>query len=143
MQIRHRHFSRGDEKQLVGAEAVHVVLELGKLSRAGHHITPHQQRRLDFDVAVLARVQIEHEVDEPAREARAQTYQHRKSRPRELRTARQIEDAELLRDLPMRLAAFRRRRAPTPNDGDFIRHLRERQVRNEESLRLERRLDLP
>ena len=84
MQIRDGHFGRGDQEQVISRRAVDVVLELGQLPRPDHDFTPHEKWRRDLDVAVLARVQVEHEVDQGPRESRAGPHEHRKSRAREL-----------------------------------------------------------
>ena len=63
MKIRHRHFCGRREEELLILHPVHVVLELRQLRRADHAFAPNQKRRTHFEVAVLARVQIEHELD--------------------------------------------------------------------------------
>src|SRR2546430_308911 len=63
MQVGERNFGRGDEEQIVGRGLVRFVFELGDLAGALHRLALHDERRLDFDVAVLSSVQIEHEVD--------------------------------------------------------------------------------
>ena len=62
-----------------------------------------QERRLDFAVAVLARVQIEHEVDERAREPRAGAAQHGEPRAGDLGGALEVDDAERRPEIPVRL----------------------------------------
>src|SRR5438034_161641 len=55
-QVRDRHFRGGDEEQVVRVGAVRVLCELGELPRAFHDLAPREERRLDLDVAVFARV---------------------------------------------------------------------------------------
>src|SRR5882762_9905031 len=114
-----------------------------RLARGLINFAPHQERRLDFDVAVLARVQVQHEVDQASRQSRAGAHQHRESRARELGAARQIENAKLFGDLPMRFAAFGCRRSPAPQHRLLFRHVGQRRIRDEQRLRFECRLDLP
>ena len=69
-------------------------------------------------VAVLARVQVEHEVDQRAREPRAGAAQHREPRAGDLRAALEVDDAERRPEIPVRLRleverARRRRRRRT------------------------------
>src|SRR5207253_7493866 len=54
-------------------------------------------------IAMLARVHVEHEVDERARQPRAGAAQHRKPSARHPRGALEIENPELGANLPMRL----------------------------------------
>ena len=61
------------------------------------------ERRLDLRVAVLRRVQVQHEVDQRAREARAGTDQHGEPRARDLRAALEVDDAERRTEIPVRL----------------------------------------
>jgi hypothetical protein len=58
---------------------------------------------LDFRVAVLARVELEHEVDEPPRETGARAEEHGKARARHAGRAVEIDDAERRPELPVRL----------------------------------------
>src|SRR5207248_2791597 len=115
----------------IGDGAVDVVFELGQLAGAGHDFAPYQKWRLDFDVTVLARVEVEHEVDQPAGKPRTGTHQDRKSRASELRAPREVEDAKLLRDLPVRFAAFWRGRAPAPQRRLLVRNFGQRRIRHE------------
>ena len=112
VEVRHWNLRGRDEKQIVRG-AIHVGFELGQLAGADHDFTPHQKRRLDLGVAMFAGVEVEHEVDERARQPSTLSLEHWESRTRELRASGQVQDPELLRDFPMRLAAFRRRGSPT------------------------------
>ena len=76
-----------------------------------------EKRRLDLAIAVLARVQIEHEVDQRAREPRAAAEQHRKPRARHARRALEVENAERRAELPVRLRRERERAAACPTSG--------------------------
>src|SRR6266581_6906369 len=57
--------SRRKEK-LVLLQAIHVGFELRELRCADHAIAPDQKRRTNLDVTVLARVQIDHKIDQGA-----------------------------------------------------------------------------
>jgi hypothetical protein len=54
-------------------------------------------------VTVLAGVQVEHEVDERARQPRALAHQHGEPRAGDLRAALEVEDAQLGPEVPVRL----------------------------------------
>ena len=88
MQIGDGHFRRRHEKEIVADDAIDVVFEFGQLPGAGHDFAPYQKWRLDFDVTVLARVEVEHEVDQPAGEPGTGTHQEGKPRASELRAPR-------------------------------------------------------
>src|SRR3989442_756177 len=109
MEVRDGHFGRRHEKQVVGLSAIGVLFELGQLSGPDHHLAPDDERGLDLDVAVLPSVQVEHEVDQRAYERRSHAHKHGEARTGELRAAGEVQDPELLANLPMRLAAPRGR----------------------------------
>src|SRR5438045_3883664 len=71
MKICDRHFRRRREKHLLVFQPVHVLFKLRQLRRADHAFAPNQKRRTHFQIAVLARVEIEHELDERPLESRA------------------------------------------------------------------------
>ena len=115
MQVRERHFGGRDQEQIpVAGDLEQILLELRQVARAGERRAVDEERRLDLAVAVLARVQVEHEVDERAREPRAGAEQHREARARHARRALEVENAERGAELPVRLRreVERRRRAP-------------------------------
>ena len=65
VQVRQRHFGGRNEEQIpVAGDLEQVLLELRQLTRAFERGTVDEERRLHLAVSVLARVQIEHEVDE-------------------------------------------------------------------------------
>ena len=86
-------------------------------------------------------MEIEHEVDERAREPCAQADEDGESRPRELRAAREVDDAQPLGDVPVRPAARRGGLAPRPHHlvarDVAVGELGERQVGDEQGLLLE------
>jgi hypothetical protein len=71
VKIRYRDFRGWREKELLLLEAVHVFLEFRQLGRADHTFAPNQKWRAHFQVAMLVRVQIEHELDERPLQSRA------------------------------------------------------------------------
>src|SRR6266403_1429780 len=71
MKICHWHFRCRREKELTFLKSVHVGLELRQLRGADHAIPPHQKRRTDLGIAILARMQIEHELDQRSLQPRA------------------------------------------------------------------------
>ena len=143
MQIGYRYFRGRDQKQIVGRGPIGIVFELRQLSCPDHDLATDEQWRLDLDVPVFAGMQLQHEVDQPARQARARAHQHRKSRSRKLGTTRQIEDPETLGDFPVRFPACGRRRAPAAQNRRLFRHFGQRRIGDEQGLRFERGLDLP
>src|SRR5690349_5668718 len=144
MQIGHGHFGGRNEKQIVRRRLVRVFFEFRQLARADHAVAANEERRLDLDVAVLAGVQVEHEVDQGAHEPGSAAHEHGEPRAGELRATREIEDAERFSQLPVRSAAPRSRLAPRPDDpvrrlvavGDFG----EREVGDVQQLLLDGRL---
>ena len=80
-----------------------IVQELRQLRRAEHGVVAHQHRRLDLGIAVLHRVQVQHELLERARQPRERPLQHDEARARELRRRLEIHQAERLADLEMLL----------------------------------------
>ena len=134
---------------LVGVAPVrleNVAFELRKVAGADESVALHEKRRVDLRVALLSRVEIEHERDERPLEARALSPQDREARPRELGGARLVQDAERFADLPVRLRLEVERGlfADHPHDGIFrvapaIGNTVVRHVRNDEQalLRLE------
>src|SRR5207244_11584643 len=87
---------------VVRLDAVHVRLELRELARARHGGAVRDEGRRDLRVPVLARLRVEEELDHGALEARAGAPVERPVRAGELRPAREGEEAELLRELPVR-----------------------------------------
>ena len=91
MKIRHRHFRRGREEHLVLFQPVHVFLKLRQLRRPDHAIAPHQKRRTHFQVTVLARVQVEHELNQRPLQFRPRADKTDEPRAAQLRRALEVE----------------------------------------------------
>ena len=64
MQVCQWHFGRRYEEKFAVFQAVHIGLKLRQLSRADNAITSNEKRRTDSGVAMLARVQVDHEIDQ-------------------------------------------------------------------------------
>ena len=78
MQVGQRHFRGRNQIEIpVAGDLEEVLLELRQVAGAAQRRRIDEERRLDLGVAVLARVQVEHEVDERARQPRARAHQHR------------------------------------------------------------------
>ncbi len=101
MEIRDGHLRRGNQVEVPRAEK--VLFELRQLAGAEGGIGVDEKRRQHLRVAPLARVQIEHEVDQRALEPRAGSELHREPRAGDLRGAREVENAEAFADLPVGL----------------------------------------
>src|ERR1043166_1678035 len=95
MKIRHRHFRRRRQEKLLFLEPVHVFLEFRQLTGADHRFASNQKRRAHFEIAVLARVEIEHELDERSLEAGTSAGKTNKTAAAQLRSALQIKKLQL------------------------------------------------
>ena len=118
IQIRERHFGGRDQKEIpVAGDLEQVLLELGQVAGAAQGVSVDQERRLDLDVAVLGRVQLQHEVDERPGQARTRAHQHRETRPGHPGRTLEIEDPECRAEVPVSLRLERegRDRAPPPH----------------------------
>ena len=116
IQIRHRNLGRRrqpDNRCLSHLEQ--ILLELRQLPGAVEARRVDHERRQHFGIAVLARVHVEHEVDQRALQLRAQAPVHREPRAGDLGRALQIEDAELRPQVPVRLWVRNRTRAACPS----------------------------
>ncbi len=138
-----------DEPEILLRVPIEVVTELRQVAGADQAFAPHHRRRVDLGVAVVRDVEVEHPRDERPLQARTGAVQHVEARARHLRAALEVDDAERLADLPMRL----RREVEGARRPDLAhhhirvlvgsdRHVRVRQVRNLEHPRFEARLDL-
>ena len=91
----------GFERALVVA-VEEVLGELGELAGAEERLGVDHVGREDFGVAVLAGVQVEHEVGQRAFEAGSLAEVDDEARAGDLGGALEVEDAEALADLPVR-----------------------------------------
>ena len=87
----------------VAGDLEQVLLELRQVAGADERRRSDEKRRLHLGVAVLARVQVEHERDERARQPRAGAEQHREARAGHPRRPLEVEDAERGPEVPVRL----------------------------------------
>ena len=78
-----------------------VVLKLRQLVGAEQNLVPHHQWRLNLGVAMLGRVQIQHELAERAIEPRKLALQHGEAAARKFCGAFEIHHAERFADLEM------------------------------------------
>ena len=137
MQVRHGDF-RGRNQVVVGpGELEEVRLELRKLPGTEQALGVHDDRRQDLRIAPLARVEVHHERDQGPLEKGAGAFQNGEPRPCELRGALEVEDAELLAELPVRLRCEGERRGLADDPFDPVgrlvpadRHRGMRQVRD-------------
>ncbi len=126
VQVGQRHLGGGDEVEVVRAlvalarDAKRVVGELGQLAGAAHGRVLDEVGRGDLGVAVLAGVQVEHELRERARQPRPRAHQHGEARARQPARAVEVEDAERGAEVPVRargVALVARLLAPGVHDG--------------------------
>ena len=80
-----------------------IVGELRQLGGAEHGVVAHQERRIDLGIAVLPRVQVEHELPERAFKSRQAALEHDKTRTRKLRGGLEVHLAERLAQIEMLL----------------------------------------
>src|SRR5207245_10504371 len=71
VKICYRHFRSRGEKELIIFQSVHIGFKFWELRCSDHAFAPHQKRRAHFFVTMLARVQIEHELDQSSLQPRA------------------------------------------------------------------------
>ena len=101
-EIGQRDFGRRDEPVSLARWKL-ILLELRKLCRAEHGVVPDEQRRVHFRIAVLGRVQVEHELGERPLEPRQRTLQHHEACAGQLGRRLEIHETESLADLEMLL----------------------------------------
>src|SRR5207244_7751590 len=92
----------GHEPEVVELSAVQVLVEVGQLAGRDERLALGDERRVDLGEAG-GDLEIDHPRDQAALERRARAAQHVEARARELRPARDVEDAERLAELPVRL----------------------------------------
>ena len=73
MNVGDRNFGGRNQEEIVAGGAVEIVLELGQLAGAGERGPIDQVRRLDLEIAVLARVEVEQEIRQRAHQSRARS----------------------------------------------------------------------
>ena len=121
VQIGQRDLRGRDQPQIVRRTPVLILGEFRKLPRPPHGGTVDQHRRHDLPVAVLRRVQIEHEVDESPFESRSRPLQNGETALRKLRPPLEIHDVQSFPQLPVRPGRKRKRLGFTPSsDLDIV-----------------------
>ena len=118
MQVGQRHLRRRHEIQIpVAGNLEEIGFEFRQVAGAQQGGAVDEERRLDLAIPMLARVQIEHEVDQRPREPRAGAAQHRKPRAGDARGPLEVDDAERGAQIPVRLRreVERPRLADTPH----------------------------
>ncbi len=98
-----RNFGRGREPEIGVLDLEQIVLELGKLPGAEQAGRVDQERRQHFGIAVLARVNVQHEVDQRAFQPGADAPIDGKPRAGDFGGALQIQNLQLGPEIPMRL----------------------------------------
>ena len=114
-----RNFGGRNQPQIFFAvgHAEEVGSKFRQLSGAIHGLGIHQVRRQHLGVAVLAGVQIEHEIGQRPLQPRSQVPVHREARAGKLGGAFEIEHAQRFTQFPVRFGREieLRRRAPAPD----------------------------
>ena len=104
MEVRDRDLGRRDQVQVVARDDVHLVFLVRDLAGAPGRRGVDDGRRPDLGEAVLAGVDVEEPADERALEGRAEAAVDREARAGDLRAALEVEDAQAIGDVPVRLA---------------------------------------
>src|SRR5207253_11457382 len=99
--VRHRDLGGRDQEEILLLDPERIVLELGELTGSGHRRAVQEERWKDLDVVVLAKVQINHEIQQGALEPGASTLQEIETRCGNLDAALEIEEAEPLTQFVM------------------------------------------
>jgi len=129
-----RLIGRFDRPELVPLHPVGIVRELGELPGARERLVRNQVGHTKLAVAVRPGMHVEHPVDERTLEAGPFPSEKRKAGTGNLRTARQIEQAQRFPQLPVgpRREADLHGLAPLPHAAPLalptVRHVVERQV---------------
>ena len=104
MQVRQRHLGRRHEPVVLFGVVVEVVAELRQLAGVPHRLFLHHRRQVHLRVAVLVDVQLQHEGDQRPLQPRARALQHVEAAAGQLHAALEVDDAQRLAQLPVRLA---------------------------------------
>ncbi len=96
-------FGGGNQPEILALALEQVFLELGQLAGAEQAAGVHHEGRQHFGVAVLAGVHVEHEVDERALQFGPQVPVEREAGAGDFGGALQVEDAQILAQVPVRL----------------------------------------
>ena len=99
VEIRDRDLGRGREEEFVALAAVELLLEFRQLAGADERLAANDERRADLRVAVLARVQVEHEVDQRPLQPRPRAGIAGEGAAAHPRGAFEVEKAKLRADL--------------------------------------------
>src|SRR6185369_392186 len=113
-----RHFGRRNQVQFAFVfELEKIRLKLRQLCRAKKRSTIDDERRQCFEVAVFARLNVEHEADQCAFESRAGAIQNRETCRSDLCRTFEVENSERRAkvDVIFWCEGKLRRRAPTTN----------------------------
>ena len=145
--IGHRDLGGRHHEQPVTGYDIHLVLFVRQLTRPGDARRVHHQRRAHFRVTPAAGF-VEEEIDERPFELRAPADVHGKPRTGDLGSPREIDDPELLHQLPVRFERkIGRRFFPPGRHGLVVRggpargYARMGHVGDEEERRMEVLLD--
>ena len=134
VQVRQRHLGCRNQEVIIVAQAKEVVLELRQLAGSGHAGTIHHEGREDLPVSMGRGMQVQHEIDQRAFQARARSARNRKPGAGHARRPFEIQDAQRFSDVPVRFGGKRERgrSAPPPylRIGAGIRAGRDGLVRN-------------
>jgi len=104
IEIGQRNFGRRDEIEIpIAADLEKILFELRKIARAAEGIGVDEKGRLDFRVTVLARMQLEHEVDQRAGETGAGAHEHGEARPGHASRTFEVDNPECRPEIPVRL----------------------------------------
>src|SRR5205823_2873821 len=97
--------------ELIVFQPVHIGFKFWELRCSDHAFAPHQERGAHFLVTMLARVQIEHELDQASLQPRARAGETNETASAQLCRALQIKEFDIRNnaDLSQRIVEFRSR----------------------------------
>src|SRR4029079_852350 len=98
-----RYLGGRDEPEVLDRVAIKVVAELRQVARPDQALAADHVRRVDLDVAVLARVEVEHQRDERPLQPRTPARQHVEARAGDLHAALEVDDVQRGPEIPVRL----------------------------------------
>src|SRR5689334_4785052 len=97
-QIGERDLGSRDEPTAIGGMEL-ILGEFRQLSRTEHGFVTHDQRRIDLGIAMLARMQIDHEIAERALEPGKRAFEYHETGARYLRRCLEVHEPHALADL--------------------------------------------
>ena len=145
-----RDLGGGHQEEVLLLDPEGLLLELGQLPRTGHGGAVEQEGRKELRIPVLPNVEVDHEVDQRPFQPRPRSLQEVEARGRHFHAPLEVQDAQALADLVVRLDGKGRLaiEAPLPDQRvgrriGPVRHRGIRWVRDLEQQHVQTRVDRP